>query len=94
MWNLAMAINVYLTLFHKYTPARLRSLEWKYLLVCYGGTFVPALVYCFIESSKRGKIYGPAGLWCWVATEWDFLRVATCYGPAWFVPDEKGQSVS
>jgi len=24
-------------------------------------------------------------LWCWVSLEWDFLRVATFYGPVWFI---------
>ena len=83
LWNLAMAINVYLTLFRKYNASQLKSLEWIYMLVCYGGTFVPAFVYCFVETAGRGKIYGSATLWCWVSIKWDFLRVALCYGPAW-----------
>ena len=85
LWNLALATNVYLTLFRKYNAAQLKSMEWIYMLVCYGGTFVPAFVYCFIETADRGKIYGPATLWCWISIKWDFLRVALCYGPAWLV---------
>lgn len=23
-------------------------------------------------------------LWCWLAHDWDFLRIAVCYGPAWY----------
>ncbi|MCJ1409138.1 hypothetical protein MMC19_003216 [Ptychographa xylographoides] len=83
MWNLCMAINVYLTVFRKYNAAQLRKLEWIYLTVCYGGTFVVALTYCFISTENSGRIYGNATLWCWIAPKWDGLRVATCYGPAW-----------
>ncbi|MCJ1438339.1 hypothetical protein MMC27_007727 [Xylographa pallens] len=83
MWNLAMAINVYLTVFKKYNAEQLKSMEWIYLLVCYGGPLIPALAYCFI-STGNGKIYGDATLWCWVSGPWDWLRVALCYAPAWF----------
>lgn len=55
-----MAINVYLTLFHKYNSQRLRALEWIYLVFCYGLTFVVALVYLFIQTSRMGKMYGDA----------------------------------
>ena len=102
MWNLCMAINVYLTLFKKYTPDDLRSLEWIYILgrrytrhlchipayvwsVNYGGPFIPAFVYCFVSTPENGRIYANATLWCWVSPEWDYLRVATLYGPAWYV---------
>ena len=30
LWNLAMAMNVYLTLFRKYNADQLKALEWKY----------------------------------------------------------------
>ncbi|CAD6594551.1 MAG: hypothetical protein ASARMPREDX12_009539 [Alectoria sarmentosa] len=82
-WNLAMAINVYLTLFKKYNAQQLKALEWKYHLMCYGVPFVIAFIFIFVETKERGKIYGPAVLWCWLAHDWDFLRIAVCYGPAW-----------
>ncbi|RLL99076.1 hypothetical protein CFD26_107167 [Aspergillus turcosus] len=85
LWTLAMACNVYLTFFHKYDAEQLRQLEWKYLLFCYGLPFIPAFVYFFIETEARGRIYGSAILWCWVALPWDFLRIAVFYGPVWFV---------
>ena len=66
MWNLSLAINVYLTVFRKYTSQQLKSLEWIYLLVNYGGTFVVAFVYCFVNVAPKGRIYGSAVLWCWV----------------------------
>ena len=60
LWMLALATNVYLTFFHKYGETQLRALEWRYLLLCYGVPFVPALVYIFVHTAARGKIYGSA----------------------------------
>ena len=59
-WSLCMAVNVYLIFFHKYTVEQLRSLDWKYLIGCYGASFVPAFVYIFVDTKSRGKVYGPA----------------------------------
>ncbi|MCJ1243120.1 hypothetical protein MMC30_000317 [Trapelia coarctata] len=83
LWNMSMAMNVYLTVFKNYNTDDLKRLEWIYLLVNYGLPFIPAFAYCFINVGGRGKIYGPAVLWCWVTPEYDFLRVALLYGPAW-----------
>lgn len=55
-----MAINVYLTLFRKYNAQQLKALEWRYHLMCNGAPFIVALVYVFIETEARGKMYGPA----------------------------------
>ena len=57
---MAMACNVYLTFFHKYNAQQLRSLEWKYIMLCYGCPLIPAFVYLFIDSPDKGKIYGSA----------------------------------
>ncbi|MCJ1440531.1 MAG: hypothetical protein MMC23_001015 [Stictis urceolatum] len=82
-WNLSMAINVYFTVFRKYTAEQLRKLEWIYLATNYGCTFIIALVYCFVQTKANGKMYGPATLWCWVDPSWDEFRVILCYAPAW-----------
>ena len=79
----------------------MRAQEWKYFVACYGCSFVPALAYLFVNTKKRGRIYGGAlvstvkfgistslmesQLWCWVDSSWDFLRVATLYGIVWSV---------
>jgi hypothetical protein len=60
LWTFAMACNVYLTFFHKYDAARLRTLEPYYLAICYGLPFLPAFVYCFVKTASRGKVYGSA----------------------------------
>ncbi|MCJ1475435.1 hypothetical protein MMC13_004097 [Lambiella insularis] len=83
MWNLAMAINVYLTVFKDYSAKQLRRLEPIYLLINYGVTFVPALAYIFISTRQLGRVYGPALTWCSITSNWGFLRIALCYGPAW-----------
>ncbi|KAL8934820.1 MAG: hypothetical protein Q9211_005033, partial [Gyalolechia sp. 1 TL-2023] len=83
LFNLAMAINVYLTLFKKYNAQQLKAIEWRYLLLCYGAPFIVALVYCFVDPPGRGKIYGQAQLWCWISGDWAFLRLVTFYVPAW-----------
>ncbi|KAL9594050.1 MAG: hypothetical protein Q9219_007240 [cf. Caloplaca sp. 3 TL-2023] len=83
LWNVVLALNVYLTLFKKYGSAELKALEWRYHLLCYGTPFIVALVYCFVETQGRGKIYGPAQLWCWISGDWAFLRLVTFYVPAW-----------
>ncbi|KAL5336334.1 hypothetical protein BJX70DRAFT_373017 [Aspergillus crustosus] len=85
LWTFAMAFNVYLTFFRKYNSEQLRRLEWKYVALCYGLPFIPAFGYFFIRSLSRGKVYGSAILWCWIAPSWDFLRIAVFYGPVWLV---------
>lgn len=85
LWNLAMAINVYLTVFRKYNAAELRALEWRYLVACYGFPFIWSLILVFIKTESRGRIFGPATIWCWISIEWNFMRFVCTYGPAWCV---------
>ncbi|KAL1961462.1 hypothetical protein VTO42DRAFT_190 [Malbranchea cinnamomea] len=82
-WIFCMALNVYLTLFRQYSPADLKKLEWIYFVACYGIPFVPALVFLFIKSEKRGRVYGSATMWCWIRPEWNGFRIAFFYGPIW-----------
>lgn len=82
-WILAMAINVYLTFYAKFDAQKLRKMEIPYLLFCYGIPFTVALVFVFVSSPSKGKIYGDATLWCWVKKEWDIFRIITFYGPVW-----------
>ena len=82
-WALCMAFNVYLALFRGWTASRMRAQEWKYFLGCYGASSIPAVVYLFVSSRSRGRVYGPALLWCWIPPSWSFLRIATLYGIVW-----------
>ncbi|KAJ5918149.1 hypothetical protein N7454_010524 [Penicillium verhagenii] len=85
LWTLAMACNVYLTFRHRYSSSQLRSLEWKYLVGCYGIPFIPSIIYAFLRTESKGRIYGPATLWCWIDIKWDPLRIATFYAPVWML---------
>lgn len=82
-WACCMALNVYLVFFRGYTVEQLRSLDNAYLLVCYGLSFIPALIFIFLSTKDRGHIYGPAIIWCWITEEWDFMRIAFLYGIVW-----------
>ncbi|KFY16184.1 hypothetical protein V492_01511 [Pseudogymnoascus sp. VKM F-4246] len=85
LWMLSMSVNVYLTFFYKYTQDELRALEFYYIAFNYGITFIPAIIYLLIEDDVRGPLFGNATLWCWVTVKWNFLRIATFYGPVWIV---------
>ncbi|RPB14253.1 hypothetical protein P167DRAFT_484741 [Morchella conica CCBAS932] len=85
LFCLAMALNVYLTVFKKYTTKRLKNLELTYVLTCYGIPFIPAIVFLFPKDHAGTPIYGSATLWCWISNEWQFLRIAGFYGPVWIV---------
>ncbi|KAH8698345.1 hypothetical protein BGW36DRAFT_448258 [Talaromyces proteolyticus] len=82
-WAFCMAINVYLVFFRGYTVEKLRSLDPFYLLACYGLSFIPAFAFLFITTHERGPMYGPAIIWCWITTEWDFMRMVFLYGIVW-----------
>lgn len=43
----------------------------------------PAQGSDFVEADSKRQ------LWCWIAHKWDFLRIAVCYGPAWYVNERK-----
>lgn len=81
-WILAMAVNVYLTVYQKFDIKRLHKMELIYLPTCYGIPFIPAFTYLFVRRNGQ-RIYGDAVLWCWVASHVEGLRIATVYGPVW-----------
>ncbi|KAL8673976.1 MAG: hypothetical protein Q9168_001619 [Polycauliona sp. 1 TL-2023] len=64
LWNLAMAINTYLSVLKNYNAQQLKAMEWRYHLLCYGTPFIIALIFCFVDTQGRGRIYGSAQLWC------------------------------
>ncbi len=83
-WALAMAINVYLTFYHKYDARMLRKMEVFYLACCYGIPFVPGFTFLWVSNQRAGRPYGNAVLWCWLKPEWEVYRIATFYGPIWY----------
>ena len=83
-WTLAMAVNVYLTFYFRFDAHGLRRIEIPYLLLCYGIPLTPAFIYLFIKNSAGQRVYGAAGMWCWISPQWDILRITTFYGPVWY----------
>ncbi|KAM5444690.1 hypothetical protein MferCBS31731_000144 [Microsporum ferrugineum] len=84
-WAFSMACNVYLTLFHRYSTAELRKIEWKYICICYVLPSIPALTFLFIKNNERGKVYGGATVSTTLEPQWSILRVAGVYGPIWSI---------
>ncbi|KAL7796138.1 putative G-protein coupled receptor protein [Trichoderma ceciliae] len=83
LWTLAMAVNVYLTFYHKFEARDLRKIEPIYLICCYGIPLIPGLIFLFVKDHGGIRIYGPAVSWCWISSEWDILRLAAFYAPMW-----------
>lgn len=59
-WAFCMAVNIYLVFFRSYNTKQLRGLDHKYFVACYGFALVPSIIYLFIKTKDRGKIYGGA----------------------------------
>ncbi|KAL1842949.1 hypothetical protein VTJ49DRAFT_3590 [Mycothermus thermophilus] len=82
-WAMSMAINVYLTFYHKYDARQLRKMEIWYFLGCYGVPFIPGFTFFWVSQEGKGRPYGNAVLWCWLKPEWDIWRIVSFYGPIW-----------
>jgi hypothetical protein len=80
-----MAWNVYLTVFKKKTTRQLKYLEPYYIAGCYGIPLSVAITFLFVKKEGKGRMYGPATLWCWISEDWQVLRIATFYGPVWYL---------
>lgn len=50
-----------------------------------GKIYGPAVVRGPVPGKARLQADSDYQLWCWLAHDWDFLRIAVCYGPAWYV---------
>ncbi|OAQ67239.1 G-protein coupled receptor [Pochonia chlamydosporia 170] len=82
LWALAMAINVYLVLYHGFESSRLRKIERFYIGLCYGIPFVPSFTLLFIRSGGQ-RIYGNTFLWCGLVPKKSWITFAAVFGPAW-----------
>ncbi|KAF3762689.1 hypothetical protein M406DRAFT_341858 [Cryphonectria parasitica EP155] len=81
-WSFAMAINVYMVFFMSCNPTTFRHYLWLYCIICYGLPAIPAFIFLFVRMPK-GLIYGDAVLWCWIASQWNALRIYSYYLPIW-----------
>ncbi|KAH3950238.1 hypothetical protein HBH98_021900 [Parastagonospora nodorum] len=84
-WVFCMATNVFLVFWRGYDAIQLRHLEKWYLLLAYGVPAIPPLVYVILDHVWKTPIMGPATLWCWVASDYDWMRIALFYGPVWLI---------
>ncbi|KAH8913074.1 hypothetical protein BR93DRAFT_964196 [Coniochaeta sp. PMI_546] len=82
-WSLAMAVNVVMVFFMNGNPHSIKKWGWLYCLVCYGGPLIVALVCLQLRAPGKGKVYGSAGLWCWITNDWNPLRIYTYYMLIW-----------
>ncbi|KAJ5507255.1 hypothetical protein N7527_009398 [Penicillium freii] len=85
LWSFCMAVNIYLTFYRRYSAEDIKNLEKWYFLFCYGLPLILATTLSLIKTTGRGKIYGPALIWCSITEPWQFLRLACFYGPVWVV---------
>ncbi|KAJ6037914.1 hypothetical protein N7499_004104 [Penicillium canescens] len=85
LWSFCMAVNIYLAFYRKYSAENLKKLEKWYFLLCYGLPLAVATVLSLVKSTERGRVYGPALIWCSIAERWQFLRLVCFYGPVWVV---------
>ena len=61
LWNLAMAINVYMTLFRKYNAQQLKALEWRYhCMVC---VFSEKPLHPWDHFRIAQRVLGAKGSW-------------------------------
>ncbi|KAK0640022.1 Cyclic AMP receptor 4 [Lasiodiplodia hormozganensis] len=84
LWTTSMAINVYLIVFRKFTTLELKRLEPWYTSINYGIPLAIAFVFLMLDVAPSQKaIYGPATLWCWIDSKWQWMRMAFTFGPIW-----------
>ncbi|KAF1974435.1 hypothetical protein BU23DRAFT_117269 [Bimuria novae-zelandiae CBS 107.79] len=87
LWVFTMALNVMLVFFRGYDSRQLLRLEKWYFLFCYGGPGAIAIAYIIMNryGAYRGKIIGPATIWCWVGKDVEWMRLAFFYAPIWVI---------
>ncbi|USP82638.1 hypothetical protein yc1106_09912 [Curvularia clavata] len=83
-WILCMATNVFLVFFNGYDAQQLRHLEKWYFALSYGIPGIPVLAYVILGRTGH-KIIGSATMWCWVAVDVEWMRIAFFYAPAWIL---------
>ncbi|CRL29435.1 GPCR, family 2-like [Penicillium camemberti] len=83
LWSFCMAVNIYLTFYRRYSAEDIKKLEKWYFLFCYGLPLILATTLSLIKTAGRGKIYGPALIWCSITEPWQVLRLLCFYGPVY-----------
>ncbi|KAK4173470.1 hypothetical protein QBC36DRAFT_245425 [Triangularia setosa] len=76
-WSFAMSINVLIIFRYGADPGHFKRWWWLYCLICYGGPGISAVILLTLGY------YGNAGVWCWVGSSHQMLRIYTQYLPVW-----------
>lgn len=83
-WSLAMAINCVKIFFFNGNSQSIKKWGWLYCLICYGGPCIIAFSVLSLKDPDKTKVYGNAGLWCWITNDWNRYRIYTYYMLIWF----------
>ncbi|CAE7206534.1 hypothetical protein P3342_011379 [Pyrenophora teres f. teres] len=83
-WVFCMSTNVFLVFFYGYDAQQIRDLEKWYFTFSYGIPSLPAIMYVILDHTGH-PVIGSATLWCWVAIDVEWMRIAFFYAPAWIV---------
>ncbi|KAJ5666471.1 uncharacterized protein N7477_008919 [Penicillium maclennaniae] len=89
LWTLAMALDVYLAVFHQFDGRALQQCEIKYVMAIAVFTFIPALIFLFIHTPARGPMYAGVIIWCSISSKWTLVRLLLFYVPIWYGPSFK-----
>lgn len=58
LWTVAMAVDVYLVVYHRFEAEALRKLELYYITIITCIVAIPAIVFLFIHTPEKGPMYG------------------------------------
>lgn len=58
LWTVAMAIDVYLVVYHRFETEALRKLEIYYITIITCIVAIPAIAFLFIHTPDKGPMYG------------------------------------
>ncbi|KAK0660829.1 hypothetical protein QBC41DRAFT_383502 [Cercophora samala] len=76
-WSFAMAVNVLIVFRYGADPQHFKRWWWLYCLICYGGPGISAGILLALGY------YGNAGIWCWIDSSHQMLRIYMQYLPVW-----------
>ncbi|EKG10588.1 hypothetical protein MPH_12446 [Macrophomina phaseolina MS6] len=64
----------------------LRRLEPWYIAINYGWPFGHTFIMLMLDvSPQQTGIFGPAVMWCWISSDYEWMRLAFSYGPTWVI---------
>lgn len=77
MWTTAIAFTLYMSVFKRMTADELKSKMVFFYAACYGLPIIAMVLPLALGA------YGPAGAWCWIKDDFQWLRFVVFYIPLW-----------